>query len=110
MNPIRRCPRPSRCSVAAMPPAQLVAPTVGMSRAGEPAGSHEASPDETTSGVILIDSPDGVATVVLTVDGNDYVIPFSSIHSAKLLLTDKLINATAPLSTEGADTIQTVED
>ena len=43
-------------------------------------------------------------------DGNDYVIPFSSIHSAKLLLTDKLINATAPLSTEGADTIQTVED
>ena len=43
-------------------------------------------------------------------DGSDYVIPFSSIHSAKLLLTDKLINATAPLSTEGADTIQTVED
>jgi ribosome maturation factor RimP len=38
------------------------------------------------------------------------VIPFSSIHSAKLLLTDKLIKATAPLSTEGADTIQTVED
>ena len=30
--------------------------------------------------------------------------PFSAIASAKLLLTDKLINATAPLSTEGADT------
>ena len=43
-------------------------------------------------------------------DGQDYSIPFASIHSAKLLLTDKLINATAPLSTEGADTIQTVED
>ena len=43
-------------------------------------------------------------------DGQDYVIPFESIHSAKLLLTDNLINATAPLSTEGADTIQTVED
>ena len=43
-------------------------------------------------------------------DGQDYAIPFASIHSAKLLLTDKLINATAPLSTEGADTIQTVED
>ena len=42
--------------------------------------------------------------------GQDYSIPFASIHSAKLLLTDKLINATAPLSTEGADTIQTVED
>ena len=43
-------------------------------------------------------------------DGQDYAIPFASIHSAKLLLTDKLINATAPLSTEGADSIQTVED
>ena len=43
-------------------------------------------------------------------NGEDYIISFSSIHSAKLLLTDKLINATAPLSTEGADTIQTVED
>ncbi len=29
--------------------------------------------------------------------------PFADIASAKLLLTDKLINATAPLSTEGAD-------
>ena len=43
-------------------------------------------------------------------DGKDYAIPFASIHSAKLLLTDKLINATAPLSTDGADIIQTVED
>jgi ribosome maturation factor RimP len=30
-------------------------------------------------------------------------IPFSAISSAKLLLTDALIKATAPLSTEGAD-------
>ncbi|RST31711.1 ribosome maturation protein RimP [Sphingomonas ginkgonis] len=36
-------------------------------------------------------------------------IPFDKIQSAKLLLTDKLINATAPLSTEGADSIQTIE-
>jgi ribosome maturation factor RimP len=34
-------------------------------------------------------------------------VPFKSIASAKLLLTDKLINATAPLSTEGAETIKT---
>jgi ribosome maturation factor RimP len=33
-------------------------------------------------------------------------LPFSNIHSAKLLLTDKLIEATAPLSAEGADQIQ----
>ena len=49
--------------------------------------------------------------VLLHLDnGEDIAIPFASIHSAKLLLTEKLINATAPLSTEGADTIQTVED
>ena len=34
-------------------------------------------------------------------------VPFPSIASAKLLLTDKLIAATAPLSTEGADLIKT---
>jgi ribosome maturation factor RimP len=43
-------------------------------------------------------------------DGNDYDLPFADISSAKLVLTDKLINATAPLSTEGADTIETVEE
>ena len=37
-------------------------------------------------------------------------IPFASIASAKLLLTDALIKATAPISTDGADTIQTIED
>ncbi len=41
--------------------------------------------------------------------GIDHVLPYRDISSAKLLLTDKLINATAPLSTEGADTIQTIE-
>lgn len=34
-------------------------------------------------------------------------VPFESIASAKLLLTDKLINATAPISSEGADIIKT---
>jgi ribosome maturation factor RimP len=43
-------------------------------------------------------------------DGQDYALAFSDIASAKLLLTDKLINATAPLSTEGADSIQTIEE
>jgi ribosome maturation factor RimP len=53
----------------------------------------------------------GEGNVLLSArDGQEYAIPFASIHSAKLLLTDKLINATAPLSTEGADSIQTVED
>jgi ribosome maturation factor RimP len=43
-------------------------------------------------------------------DGKSYALPFSAIASAKLLLTDKLINATAPLTTDGADTILTQED
>jgi len=33
-------------------------------------------------------------------------LPFEMIHSAKLVMTDKLIAATAPLSAEGADQIK----
>ena len=43
--------------------------------------------------------------LILAKDGRAHALPFSGIASAKLLLTDKLIKATAPLSTEGADTI-----
>jgi ribosome maturation factor RimP len=39
--------------------------------------------------------------------GGEHTLPLSAISSAKLVLTDKLIQATAPLSTEGADTIKT---
>lgn len=49
-------------------------------------------------------------TVTIATPKGERAIPFKNIASAKLLLTDKLINATAPLSTEGADSIQTVED
>jgi len=42
--------------------------------------------------------------------GTPHHLPFCDISSAKLLLTDKLINATAPLSTEGADSILTIEE
>ncbi len=34
-------------------------------------------------------------------------VPYESIASAKLILTDKLINATAPLNADGADLIKT---
>lgn len=56
-----------------------------------------------------LDGIDGEQVKLTDKSGQPHVIPFSEISSAKLLLTDKLINATAPLSTEGADTIQTVE-
>ena len=44
---------------------------------------------------VLIDVP-GLGTTGL---------PFNAIHSAKLVMTDKLIEATAPLSAEGADEV-----
>jgi ribosome maturation factor RimP len=46
-----------------------------------------------------------VITVTLLKSGDAFAFPFSAIASAKLLLTDALIKATAPLSTEGADRI-----
>lgn len=52
---------------------------------------------------------EGIAGNVVTIATPKGIreVPFESIASAKLLLTDKLINATAPLSTEGADLIKT---
>jgi ribosome maturation factor RimP len=35
-----------------------------------------------------------------------FALPFASIQSAKLVMTDRLIQATAPLDAEGADTIK----
>lgn len=55
----------------------------------------------------LTGTGEGGVVHVLGKDGKDYVLPFDSISSAKLLLTDALINATNPLSTEGADLIKT---
>jgi ribosome maturation factor RimP len=49
--------------------------------------------------------------IVIDVQGlGETRLPFDQIHSAKLVMTDKLIEATAPLSAEGADTIKVVED
>ena len=53
---------------------------------------------------------DGETVKLTDKSGAAHALPFDDISSAKLLLTDKLINATAPLSTEGADTIQTTEE
>ena len=53
---------------------------------------------------------EGDLVLIRTKNDESHALPFSEISSAKLLLTDKLINATAPLSTEGAETIQTVEE
>jgi ribosome maturation factor RimP len=49
---------------------------------------------------------EGGQILIFAKDGQTHALPFSEISSAKLLLTDKLISATAPLSTEGADKIE----
>jgi ribosome maturation factor RimP len=46
-------------------------------------------------------------SVLIQVPGAGAVsVPFAAIHSAKLLITDRLLAATAPLSAEGADKIE----
>ena len=57
-----------------------------------------------------LEGVDGDRVKLTDKSGQAHALPFSDIASAKLLLTDKLINATAPLSTEGAETIQTIEE
>ena len=49
---------------------------------------------------------------ILITDKEDveHRLPFTAIASAKLVLTDRLITATAPLSIQGADSIETQED
>jgi len=49
---------------------------------------------------------EGEQILVTDKEGREHRLPFSAISSAKLVLTDRLINATAPLSTEGADSIE----
>jgi ribosome maturation factor RimP len=57
-----------------------------------------------------LEGVDGEMIKLTDKSGASHELPFADIGSAKLLLTDKLINATAPLSTEGADEILTVEE
>ena len=54
-----------------------------------------------------LEGADGDQVRLTDKQGGEHALPFSEISAAKLLLTDKLINATAPLSTEGADLIKT---
>ena len=56
----------------------------------------------------IIEGIDGETIRVATPKG-ERLVDFANIASAKLILTDKLINATAPLSTEGAEEYETEE-
>ena len=49
---------------------------------------------------------DGDVVRVTDKEGVEHHLPLDAIESAKLVLTDKLIAATVPLSTEGADELE----
>ena len=49
-------------------------------------------------------------TIRIATPKGERTVDFANIASAKLLLTDKLINATAPLSSEGAEEFETEEE
>jgi ribosome maturation factor RimP len=49
-------------------------------------------------------------TIRISTSKGERTVDFANIASAKLLLTDKLINATAPLNSEGAEEFVTEED
>ena len=78
---------------------------------GHQARVHLAAPHEGRKNFTgILEGTEAEQILILTKDGEAHALAFSEIASAKLVLTDKLIQATAPLSTEGADSIQTVED
>jgi ribosome maturation factor RimP len=58
----------------------------------------------------MLGGVEGDAVKLTDKTGTAHALPFNEISSAKLALTDKLIQATAPLNPEGADKIVTVED
>ena len=47
---------------------------------------------------------------VVELRGRRIEVPLAQIHSAKLVLTDKLIAATRPLDTSGVDEIEELEE
>jgi ribosome maturation factor RimP len=78
---------------------------------GHEARLHLADPHEGRKNFTgTLQGTEGDEVLILTKTGEAHALRFSEIASAKLVVTDKLINATAPLSTEGADTIETVEE
>ena len=50
--------------------------------------------------------PKGDVVMILDKEGVQHHLPFDAIDTAKLVLTDKLIAATVPLSIEGADDME----
>ena len=79
--------------------------------AGQEARVHLSDPHDGRKNFTgTLQGTEGEQILIQTRDGEAHALPFREIASAKLVLTDKLIQATAPLSTEGAEHIETVEE
>ncbi|PZU10559.1 MAG: ribosome maturation factor RimP [Sphingobium sp.] len=57
----------------------------------------------------VLNGIDGEDILFTDVKAGDVRIPFTLVHDAKLVLTDRLISATMPLSSDGADEFETEE-
>ncbi len=57
----------------------------------------------------ILKGVEGDDVLLADTKAGDVVIPFALIGEAKLMLTDKLISATMPLSSDGADEFETEE-
>jgi ribosome maturation factor RimP len=53
---------------------------------------------------------EGEAVLIEVPVQGSVALPFAAIQSAKLVMTDRLIRATAPLSAEGADEFEPIQD
>ena len=53
---------------------------------------------------------EGDAIAVALADGNTVQLPFALVHDAKLVITDRLLAATAPLSAEGAEEFEELDE
>ena len=54
--------------------------------------------------------PKGDVITIVDKEGISHFLPFYQVHSAKLVLTDRLIAATRPLDTSGADEVLEEEE
>ena len=78
---------------------------------GHEARLHLADPHEGRKNFTgTLQGTEGDEVLILTKTGEAHALRFSEIASAKLVLTDKLINATAPLNSEGAEEFETEEE
>ena len=57
----------------------------------------------------VLNGIEGDEVLFADVKAGDVRIPFALVHDAKLVLTDRLISATMPLSSDGADEFETEE-